>query len=873
MGQKKKKLAKGRLDKFYYLAKEQGFRSRAAFKLIQLNKKYNFLGSAKACLDLCAAPGGWMQVASKYMPAQSVIVGVDLDPIRPIRNCIGLQEDITTAKCRAEIKKALKTWKVDICLHDGAPNMGTSWIQDAFQQAELTLHALKLATEFLTAGGWFVTKVFRGPDYNSLMWVFHQLFKKVDSTKPQASRNASAEIFVVCQGFLAPKKLDPKLLDPKHVFKEAETKVEARDVLKEIKIGKKIRHRDGYEDDASDLRSIGRVKDLIEANDHLQMLGKYWSLQWDVESKIYEDHPLTTKEIKECLADLKVLGKTDFKKLIKWKQEMYKYKEDLDGIKEEAKEKQEEEAKEEKGELDPHRPYTPEELEDNLDRLLQENMDKLAKRKKKEKKKESAKHKEDQRRVHLGMTIQGDSLEQSEEAHLFGLGQVDKDAQEDFGDTVHADIDVGGDEDFDMGSGSEDEDSGDELDDMEMMEQQLDLAYEEYLRNAKGKRIMAFDVTKVTKDKFIQDDDNEDQDQQDDIIGDSIEDQDTLTEKTKKSKSTDLLLGKRKPSDSSFFKNPLFAGVDGDDDAAIDPDLDIKKPIKKVGQVQKEEEEKEEKKLAAKKQKREKDPDADIPLTKKQQRRLQQKANREKKVAYKLRNKEVSDDEEESSSKKKNKQGFEEVPAEPEYGDDRFDEDAITYLPMEKDVEYESDSEEEEDEKIKTLAIGTAMLRKKAKQDIVDDAYNRYAHNDRDELPAWFMDDDKKHSQPNIPITKEMVEEIKREIRLINSRPIKKVAEAKARKKRLQMAKMEKAKDKATSVIDNSDMTGREKTRALEKIYKNADATKRAQKITLISRSFKTGGGTNKAYKVVDRRLKKDMRSQKAKEKRKPKKH
>ncbi|KAG8817972.1 AdoMet-dependent rRNA methyltransferase spb1, partial [Serendipita sp. 399] len=337
MGKTQKKTGKGRIDKFYKLAKEQGYRARSAFKLIQLNKKYGFLESARCTIDLCAAPGGWLQVASKYMPPS-----VDLVPIKPIPKVITFAADITTAQCRTHLRSTLKDWKADVVLHDGAPNVGTAWVQDAYSQSELVLMSLKLAVEFLVKGGTFVTKVFRSVDYNNLMWVFGQLFAKVEATKPPASRNVSAEIFVVCREFHAPKYIDPKFLDPKHVFKDLAATRDNKDdndpsskllVDKSTSANnahanvfmpeKKRRRRDGYDEGDYTLFRTLSAKDFIysSATDAVGLLGTTNRITFESEEekrwKKLKD--ITSADVLASCEDLKVLGKGDFKGLMKWR--------------------------------------------------------------------------------------------------------------------------------------------------------------------------------------------------------------------------------------------------------------------------------------------------------------------------------------------------------------------------------------------------------------------------------------------------------------------------------------------------------------------------------------------------------------------------
>ncbi|CAL8107106.1 unnamed protein product [Calicophoron daubneyi] len=318
---KKTKVGKARKDRFYYLAKETGYRSRAAFKLIQLNRRFNFLGGSKVLIDLCAAPGGWLQVASKEMPVASQIIGVDLVPIQAIPRVKTFIADITTEKCRQYLRSELAHNKADVVLHDGAPNVGTAWSIDEYSQANLCLQAFSLATEFLRKGGWFITKVFRSRDYEPLKWVLSQFFRTVRPVKPEASRLESAEIFLVGQSYKAPDRIDRRFLDPHHVFGEVELPKDRATMVSNLLKECKKRKAEGYEDGDTLYHEL-LVSDFLRSSDPLESLAKANKIVLDVPE--VRDHALTTPSIKSDIQDILVLGKADIRNILKWRTKINK---------------------------------------------------------------------------------------------------------------------------------------------------------------------------------------------------------------------------------------------------------------------------------------------------------------------------------------------------------------------------------------------------------------------------------------------------------------------------------------------------------------------------------------------------------------------
>lgn len=187
-------------DPYVAEAKRLNYRSRAAFKLIQLDEKYHFLGKGKRIVDLGCAPGGWTQIAAQRNKGCGEIVGMDLLPTEPISGAVLLQQDFT-AHDAPDMIKALLHGPADVVMSDMAAN--TTGVQniDHLRSMGLVEAAYAFAKEILAVGGIFIAKVFQGGTESSLLNDMKQNFTKVSHYKPDASRQDSVETYVVAQGF------------------------------------------------------------------------------------------------------------------------------------------------------------------------------------------------------------------------------------------------------------------------------------------------------------------------------------------------------------------------------------------------------------------------------------------------------------------------------------------------------------------------------------------------------------------------------------------------------------------------------------------------------------------------------------------------
>jgi AdoMet-dependent rRNA methyltransferase SPB1 len=779
------------------------------------------------------------------MPPSSLIIGVDLSPIKAIPRCITFQSDITTDKCRATIRQHLKTWKADTVLHDGAPNVGTAWVQDAYSQAELVLESMKLATEFLKEGGTFVTKVFRSKDYNPLLWVFNQLFTRVEATKPPSSRNVSAEIFVVCRGYKAPKKLDPQFLDPRSVFAELADE-KPNNEAKVFNPEKKKRKRQGYEEGDWLQHKECPASEFIQTSDPIDMLGTMNKLSFEQEGNgdlalaTLSRLPETTDEIRQCCADLKVLGRKDFRLLLKWRLQVraifgFSQKKEEHKKPEARSDAKADDSDEDVAEVEP----MDEELKIQED--LQRMRDSESKVKRKERKKENERRQKEIVRMQMGMAAPMDiGLEQTGpqgEDALFALRVADKagaTAQLAKGrmHTVVQAEEKEGPEEMELES---DEDADD-------LEGQLDAMYESYVerkaaQDAKYRAKRARTETEDGEWFGFEEKGSESESEDEQVVRD--EDSDISSSEDEEDEEGGRLIRKLESQGDKdgaltrraqmFFDQDIFKGIDGLElDAGEDEDSGIE---------------------------------------------LQDDSDELKKSAAQQAKAEVSSGSEEDS----------ELDIEAEEGSDDEDFDIVPTAPEEEadsDDDWDDEPKKSKSNGVQNIDIITAeamtlahelATKKTTRHDIEDAGFNKYSHRDVDGLPDWFLDDEGKHSKPHRPITKEAAAAIKAKLRALNARPIKKVAEAKARKKFKAAQRIEKLKKKSALLMEDEGVSEGDKSRMVSKmIARAAKAGKKPRrKVSVVvaaggNRGIKgRPGGTKGRYKMVDARLKKDVRAEK----------
>ena len=192
------KLADAKKDQYRRLAKENSYRSRAVYKLLQINKSYHILKNGMKVVDIGAAPGGWLQFASKITGKNGLVIGIDLKDIEAIPNVITIKGDVEDKETLALIVEFLGG-KADLVLSDLAPNVSGLWEIDHLKQIDLTRKAVEITKKILREEGNALYKVFQGEATSEFISDTRKNFSEVILTKPDASRKQSSELYLLCK--------------------------------------------------------------------------------------------------------------------------------------------------------------------------------------------------------------------------------------------------------------------------------------------------------------------------------------------------------------------------------------------------------------------------------------------------------------------------------------------------------------------------------------------------------------------------------------------------------------------------------------------------------------------------------------------------
>ena len=187
-------------DHYVKMAQQQGLRSRSAFKLLELQDKYQLIRLGMVVVDLGAAPGGWCQAAKPLLGPKGRIIGLDILEMEPLEGVEFIQGDFTEDEPLHELEQLLDGQKVDLVLSDMAPNMSGMAAIDQAKAMYLAELALEFVKAHLKPGGDFVVKLFQGTDFDGYVREVRSVFEKVQVRKPKASRPRSREVYLLARG-------------------------------------------------------------------------------------------------------------------------------------------------------------------------------------------------------------------------------------------------------------------------------------------------------------------------------------------------------------------------------------------------------------------------------------------------------------------------------------------------------------------------------------------------------------------------------------------------------------------------------------------------------------------------------------------------
>ena len=187
-------------DHYVHMAAKDNYRSRAAYKLIEIDEAINLFKNVRVVVDLGCAPGSWSQYAVKKVGNGGMVVGIDLLEMTPIYGVEFIQGDFTTEDILQKLITAINNKPVDLIISDMAPNLSGIRGVDQARGAYLIELVLDFSKEYLKIGGNCIIKVFHGGEFDSLVKLARSLYAQVVIHKPSASRSASSETYLLCKG-------------------------------------------------------------------------------------------------------------------------------------------------------------------------------------------------------------------------------------------------------------------------------------------------------------------------------------------------------------------------------------------------------------------------------------------------------------------------------------------------------------------------------------------------------------------------------------------------------------------------------------------------------------------------------------------------